>query len=472
MSTSSITLETNRLRRGLFVAALDRPWEGTGFLFQGFLVETDEELSALRDNCSWVIVDLGRSLPDAARDFAVPASEAPEDRARGRRTRRIAGVGAASPPVNAGPTAAFDPKSRQARSERAQLLKKRTSNRYTALPDAQRPAEVPGGEPLVRYVDDAESLASDLPRAKAAATAARSSLATFAQEILTRGELQVQRIEEAASDLTECIVENPNALLWLTCARERDVSTYTHNITVAVYLLTLGRHLGYPPPRLVEFATIGMLLDIGKLFVDRALLSKAGRLSEEELRAVQQHVQLGLAALAPAGELSQTIVDGIAQHHERIDGSGYPNALLGSAISMEGKMAAIADSFTAMTSPRTYAPVMTAYQALRELYRQAGTHFQESLIDRFVEAIGIFPVGAMVELSSGEVAVVVRHNRQRRLEPCVLVLTGKDRQLLDSPFEIDLLTQAHLSVDHKLARIARALQPGEFDFDLSELYLR
>jgi hypothetical protein len=125
-----------------------------------------------------------------------------------------------------------------------------------------------------------------------------------------------------------------------------------------------------------------------------------------------------------------------------------------------------------MTSPRTYAPVMTAYQALRELYRHAGTHFQESLIDKFVEAIGIFPVGAMVELSSGEVAVVVRHNRQRRLEPCVLVLTDRDRKPLDSPFEIDLLTQAHLSVEHKLNRIARALQPGEFEFDLSELYLR
>jgi HD-GYP domain-containing protein (c-di-GMP phosphodiesterase class II) len=221
----------------------------------------------------------------------------------------------------------------------------------------------------------------------------------------------------------------------------------------------------------VKFATIGLLLDIGKLFVDRALLSRTGPLTAVELGEVQKHVELGLAALTPSGELDQAIVDGIAQHHEWIDGSGYPNGLKGDAISMEGRLAAIADSFTAMTSPRTYAPPLTAYQAMRELYRQAGTHYQESLVDKFVQAVGIFPVGAMVELSGGEIAVVVRHNQHRRLEPCVLVLTDGNRNRLNSPLEIDLLTQAQLSVEHKLTRIARAVPPGELDLDVSGLYL-
>ncbi len=240
---------------------------------------------------------------------------------------------------------------------------------------------------------------------------------------------------------------------------------------MAVYLLSLGRHLGYPPQRLQQFATIGMLLDIGKLFVDRALLTKTGPLEAEEVRAVQRHVQLGLEALTPDGDLQQNIVDGIAQHHERVDGSGYPKGLNSDTIGMEGKLAAIVDSFAAMTSPRTYAPVMTAYQAMRELYRQTGSHFQESLVDKFVQAVGMFPVGSVVQLSGGEIAAVVRHNRHRRLEPCVLVLTDKDRQVLDSPFEMDLLTQGQLSVEQKRSRIARALAPGEFDIDLSSFYL-
>jgi hypothetical protein len=165
------------------------------------------------------------------------------------------------------------------------------------------------------------------------------------------------------------------------------------------------------------------------------------------------------------------VVDGIAQHHEWINGAGYPKGLVGDAISMEGRLAAIADGFTAMTSPRAYASSVTAYQAMRELYRLAGTHYQESLVDKFVQALGTFPVGTMVELSGGEIAVVVRHNRQRRLEPWVLVLTNSYRKPLDAPYEIDLLTQGQLSVEHKPTRIARAVPPGEFNLDVSEFYL-
>jgi hypothetical protein len=110
LSASSITLDTGRLRRGLFVAALDRPWEGTGFLFQGFLVETEQELSALRDNCAWVVVDLTRSLPDARRGLPVPAVGAAEDPARNRRARRSAAVEDAGRRAAAGSVAAIRPR--------------------------------------------------------------------------------------------------------------------------------------------------------------------------------------------------------------------------------------------------------------------------------------------------------------------------------------------------------------------------
>lgn len=466
--TPNITLDAHRLKRGLFVSALDRPWVETDFLFQGFLVESDEDLEKLRKICSWVVVDLARSLPAAAEELQAQAKGSRDGAAGSRQPRPRPAPATLEPP---GPLASSNPRTREVRAKRAQKLHERTAPRCLPMPAGERPAEVPAWEPLVKYFEDAGSLKKDLPRAAAVAKAARGSLAKLARDIVDKGELQLHEIESTASDLTESIVENPNALAWLVRAREKDASTYMHNVTVAVYLLTLGRHLGYPPPRLVQFATIGLLLDIGKLFVDRALLSKAGPLTEAELRAVQKHVELGLAALAPSGDLDQTIIDGIAQHHEWFDGNGYPNGLKADDIGMEGRLAAIADSFTAMTSPRPYAPSLTAYHAMRELYRQAGTHYQESLVDKFVQAVGIFPVGAMVELSGGEIAVVVRHNRHRRLEPCVLVLTDSNRQRLASPFEMDLLTQQQLSVEHKLTRIARAVPPGEFDLDLSGLYL-
>jgi HD-GYP domain-containing protein (c-di-GMP phosphodiesterase class II) len=469
MDAPSITLETHLLRCGLFVAALDRPWEGTRFLFQGFLVESDDELAALRDACSWVVVDLSRSNPDAARGLYVPVAASQEGGPRARAVR--------SPSVSASamvlhtPIASANPKTRQARIRRAQQLLDRTGGSHTPLPTEDRAPEVPAWEPLVRYAEHAAPLRKSLPQAAAVAKAARGSLAKLARDIVEKGELELHEIDATASDLTESIIDNPNALTWLVRARESQASTYMHNVTVAVYLLTVGRHLGYPPPRLVQFATIGLLLDIGKLFVDRELLSRAGPLSNEEIGAVRRHVELGLAALTPSGELDQIIVDGIAGHHERIDGTGYPKRLAGDDISMEGRLAAIADGFTAMTSPRAYAPSLTAYQAMRELYRQAGSHYQESLVDKFVQAVGIFPVGSLVELSGGEIAVVVRHNRYRRLEPCVLVLTDDTRQQLDMPYEIDLLTQAQLSVEHKLTRIGRAIAPGECDLDTAGLYI-
>jgi len=466
---SSITLESHRLCRGLFVSALDRPWVETDFLYQGFLVETEEDLDTLQKICRWVIVDLARSRPEATAGLRPPAGSRKDSRSGAPGARPHARQDPAGP---IGPLASSSPRARQARAKRAELLRHRTVERYIVpLPLAERPPEVPEWEPLVKYTEDFGSLKEGLPQAKAVAKAAQDSLAKLARDIVDRGELQLDEIEATASDLTESIVENPNALAWLVRAWEKDAQTYMHNVTVAVYLLTLGRHLGYPPQRLVQFATIGLLLDIGKLFVERAILNKPGPLAEEELRAVQKHVELGLKALAPSGDLEQTVVDGIEQHHEWIDGSGYPKGLKGNEISMEGRLAAIADSFTAMTSPRPYAPSLTAYQAMRQLYRQAGTHYQESLIDKFVQAVGIFPVGSLVELTSGEIAVVVKHNRHRRLEPCVLVLTDSSRKPIESPFEIDLLTQSQLSIEHKLTRISRAVPPGEFDLDISGFYL-
>jgi HD-GYP domain-containing protein (c-di-GMP phosphodiesterase class II) len=465
----NVIVDAPCLRQGLFVFALDRPWQETKFLFQGFLIANDEELSLLRESCSWAIVDLARSVPEST--FGLSSRPVPAQRRRAMERGRIPADKLEAGDVVPARLAPHDEQSRRIRDERIEQLLERTAGKMGPMPDDRRPAEVPASEPLVEYAPAPASIEQHLPSALQATRAATTSLRKFSEQILTRGELQVQKIEAAACELTECMIENPNTLHWLVRARQKDRSTYDHNIAVAVYLLALGRQLGYPPVRLMEFATIGLLLDVGKLFVDRAILTKAGALTEQEVRDVQRHVELGLEAMAPESTLAESVVAGLAQHHERLDGLGYPNGLKETEISMEGRLAAIADGFAAMTSERPYAPVLTAYQAMQELYRRTGTFYQESLVDKFVEAVGVFPIGSLVELSSGEIAVVVRHNRQRRLEPCVLVITDRTRALLETPFEIDLLSQRQLSVEHKLTRLARALPASEVDFDLGALYL-
>jgi HD-GYP domain-containing protein (c-di-GMP phosphodiesterase class II) len=216
-------------------------------------------------------------------------------------------------------------------------------------------------------------------------------------------------------------------------------------------------------------ATIGLLLDVGKIYLDHALLHRAGPLTEEERELVRRHVQVGVDALAVAGTLPATVLDAIAQHHERVDGTGYPNGLALESISIHGRMAAIADSFAAMTSRRAYAATMAPFEAMKTMYAEAGGKFHPPLVEQFVQAVGIFPTGALVELSSGEVAVVVCHNRVRRLEPRVLVVTDAAKKPLATPFELDLMTQ-QAALGRKPIRIDRGLADEAYGLNLAALY--
>jgi len=165
-------------------------------------------------------------------------------------------------------------------------------------------------------------------------------------------------------------------------------------------------------------------------------------------------VRLGLEALSQEGPLPPDILQGIAQHHERLDGSGYPKGLKGPDIGIYGRMAAIADTFAALITPRVYANPVSPHDALLNLFEWAGTSFHEPLVEQFVQAVGVFPVGSMVELSTKEVAVVLAHNKVRRLEPRVLVLTWIDKRPLEAPIERNLFDKPKGS-DGKPIRILR-----------------
>ena len=163
--------------------------------------------------------------------------------------------------------------------------------------------------------------------------------------------------------------------------------------------------------------------------------------------------------------------EGIAQHHERLDGSGYPNGLAGPRISIYGRMAGVADSFAALTSLRPYAPPLPAYDALKILYSQANTHYHAPLVEQFVQAIGVFPAGSLVELTTGEVATVLAHNRVRRLEPRVLVLTDPAKKPIHEPMPLDLLLQPK-AADGSDIKIVRGLPTGAYGLDLRQFYFK
>lgn len=333
----------------------------------------------------------------------------------------------------------------------------------------QRSDYLPKSVTLVVYRDDSP-IEREIVNARHLVARTEEVLNKLVDDIDADRSIALREIQPSVDLLTESVIANPSALIWLVRMRSENKVTYAHGLKVAVYLMALGRHLGFPRQQLSELGCIGLLLDIGKLKLPRTLLEKRDKLSEDEDVLMRQHVAIGVNILETAEPLTLNILLGINEHHERLDGSGYPHGLSGEAISIYGRMAAIADCFAAMTSARTYDITRSAFDALKELFKEAGTKLHAPLVEEFVQAISIFPVGSMIELSSGEVAVVVEHNRIRRLEPKVLLLTDPDKTLREKPVMLDLMAQNNKK-DVEAMKILRGLPDGAYDIDCRDFYL-
>ena len=508
---------TKSLQFGMFVAELDRPWVDTPFLLQGFLADSQVEIDTLRKCCSYVYVDLEMSSPEVANAIrraemrgdeasATPqdgtvamalsavaeAPKTPADKAPFERRGALSGAGRvykarADVRISSDTRQRFREFVRQSagsgHAEAAGLLARvigwfrgvrvaeagqaTGGERDHASRDAIR-GWLPNDIQLEAY-EELLSFEDELPRARSTFGRSEDVLKALVTDVKAGRVPQVAEVADAVDDMVASMVDNPDALLWVGRLREEDVNTYNHGVKVALYLIALGRQLGFPKRELGLLGMIGMLADVGKIRLPRALLDKPGMLTSAEFGLIKEHVRLGIDALREAGELPTEVEFGILEHHERLDGSGYPKGLKGNDISIYGRMAAIADSFAALITPRAYANPSAPQDALMNLYEWAGSSFHEPLVEQFVQAVGVFPVGSLVELSSGEVAIVVAHNRVRRLEPRVLVLTWTDKAPLPEPIERDLLSSS--SSGSGRLRIVRGLPSGSYGLKLRDYYL-
>jgi HD-GYP domain-containing protein (c-di-GMP phosphodiesterase class II) len=333
---------------------------------------------------------------------------------------------------------------------------------------ARRPDYIPDNIRLVTYVN-ASTVSEELVHARNVADQTSLILKKLESDIQVDQSIAVEQISPAVNLLTLSVTSNPAAMMWLIRLRSENVAAYSHSLKVAIYMMVLGRHLGFPPTQLSELGYIGLLLDVGKLELPEGLLDTPNRLNESELEIMRTHVDGSVKILQNTEPLAPNVLKGIMEHHERLDGSGYPHGLTGNQISIFGRIAAIADSFAAMTSPRTYGVTHSPFDAMKELFKEAGTRLHAPLVEEFVQAIGIFPVGSMIELSTGEVAIVLEHNKIRRLEPKVLLLTKVDKALQEKPYIIDLMTQK-ASESGELRKILRGLPDGAYGLACQDFY--
>jgi HD-GYP domain-containing protein (c-di-GMP phosphodiesterase class II) len=280
----------------------------------------------------------------------------------------------------------------------------------------------------------------------------------------------LERAEEVVGVMTESVTRNPDALMWLARLKSRDVYTYDHGLNVSIYLLAFGRHLGLPQDQIQLLGTAGLLQDIGKMKLPRELLEKQGKMTSSEYNTIKSHVGHSLDMIKESKHTTQLIHDIVAQHHERHNGSGYPNGYSGDQISMYGAMAGIADVYAAVTSTRPYGLPLAPQEALSQLFSWRGTVFNEKLVEEFIQAVGIFPVGSLVELNTGEVAAVVAQNRARRLKPRILLVLDPNKQAYTSPIMLDMLFEPPTPSGEPY-RIVRGLRIGAHDVDPREQFL-
>ena len=384
------------LRLGMYVSELDRPWIESRFLFQGFEVRTQEELDELARLCKYVYVETDVEYKDGA-----------------VRPRQSAPVGTPAPDEFAAKRIGFE------------ILDKFSGAKTAAPP---------------RY-PDRSSLEEELPQARELSTQTKTLIDSILHDVRLGRSLDSSGAKRTVGGLVGSVLRNPDALVWFNQLKNKDEYTSEHSLRVCILALTFGRHLELSEPELNILGLGALLHDIGKMKIPVEILNKPGRLTPEEFELMKSHVPQGVGILNTTPDIPPAAIEVARSHHERYDGSGYAFGLKGEQIGLFGQIGAIVDSYDAITSDRSYHKGMSAHDALRKMYEWRRKDFHEQLVEQFIQCMGIYPIGSVVEMNTGSVGVVVSVNRTWRLRPRVALVLDSSKKPYKSPHFIDLLNE-------------------------------
>lgn len=341
----------------------------------------------------------------------------------------------------------------------------------TVLVDAER-SELPAGSEAGKtiYAEKA-SVEQESGPARVAYANGRTMMRDVLSAVRIGRTLDAERVKVAVTAMTESVLRNPDALLLLSQLRKKGEYNESHALDVSIYMITFGRFLELEPGQIEFLGYLGLLQDVGKLRLPKELLEKRGRLSVEEFELAKRHVDYSVEILRATPGLPGDLPRIAALHHERQDGSGYPRRLRGSEIGLLGSIAAIVDTFDALTVRRPHADPVSPSAAISMLYKWRGVFFDAYLVEQFIRCIGIFPVGSLVELNTGEIGVVIAQNLAKRLQPRVMVIRDAAGNPMHPQKLLDLSRSPKASAGEPY-RILGALEYGSVPFDPEELFMK
>lgn len=436
LGIKQIKLNVNEVTVGMFVSGLDRPWTQTPFPLQGFYVRDLDEIRELKQHCRHVYIDVIKGASPIRSNLktlspsgaSLSSGRAPERRASPE--NKVAGLA----PIK---------------------VREHVYDRSVPLQKEIRSARV-----LHREVYEA----------------VRTVVQSLDQGQQT---IPVNETKRAASAMVDSILRSPDAFTWLSRVRQKDEYTYSHAVRSAVWGILFGRHIGLAKADL-DVLALGLLLkDIGKTRVPKHVLESPNR-SKTEREAYEKFVNYGVDILKRVPDIKPRVVAVVKTHCERVNGSGFPEHLRGDRIPLLGKIAGIVTFYDETTNPRGQSQPLSPSKAVGKLYDLRDIEFQSDLVVEFIRAIGLYPTGTLVELNTGEVAVVVEQNFKRRLKPKIMVVTDARKQLLHEPVFLDLAAddfekqqkldagKLHPSEVERI-EIVQDLEPGSLNIDVAQI---
>ena len=389
-------ISLDRLQAGMYVHDLNCGWLQHGFVRNRFLVASADDVRKIREiGVAEIYVDTRRGLdPDT---LPVPEAEPAEPSAEAE-----------------------------------------------AAPES--PSEPPPTEPPA--VHTSAKAASGFERACALHREANQIVRDMLVDIRLGKQIEMEKIEPLVGRIVDSIFTDQDALLPLARLKQHDSYTFQHSVSVCALMTAFARTLEVSREVIREIAVGALLHDVGKARVPDEILNKPGKLTDAEFDRMKSHVVQSKIILQATPGISQIALDVAAQHHERFDGTGYPNKLRSEQISLYGRMGAIVDVYDAITSNRVYHKGMAPTEALRKLLEWSANHFEPRLVKAFIRSVGIYPTGALVRLESKRLAVVQAQHAEKPMQPTVKVIFHTAGHYL-RPEDIDLRRSQDRIVSHE-----------------------
>jgi len=433
-NTKPTAVPTDLLCPGLYVVELDRPWIETPFLFQGFTITCDEELSALRESCRHVYIDTRRSERESLQTLKQAAARYKAER-EARHTARAQPV--TKPRVK--------------------------------MP-SPRAVEKCSGALFTDAIEPDRKRFRTLVQAARVSRHRATTAVTDAMRAVRLGKaLDMVAVRDSVERLASLTVSDPSASLWLGQLREKSDREARHAVNTCVLALAFGAYKDMRPKDLRRLGLGALLHDIGKTRVPNRILDKPDRLSEQELDIMRRHPETGYELLWKSGNVDREVLEMVRLHHERWRGQGYPHGMLGETIPRHALIMGLVDSYDAMTSDRPYREAMSPEKALKELYNRADQDFPVELVQDFIRCIGIFPAGSVVELDNGAHGVVVGSKPGSGLWPTILMVRNPDGDLYRKRLLLNLAAEARNAREGAGRHIRRAVEPSASGIDVSRI---